>query len=177
MRCLMQAALTLAIVAQAAAAQTSVPPGPRGDFIGTYRGVGQKVEALAAAFPQDKYDWAPGPGVRSACATFTHIAAENYDMGRAFGVAAAPANLAKVETLTCLGDKATVVAAVKKSFADILDAVGKMPDSDLEKPFTLFGASRPRRAWLLATAEHTGEHLGLLIAYARMNNIVPPWSK
>jgi hypothetical protein len=32
-------------------------------------------------------------------------------------------------------------------------------------------------AWLLDMAEHAGEHLGQLIAYARVNGVKPPWSK
>jgi len=30
---------------------------------------------------------------------------------------------------------------------------------------------------LLAMMEHNGEHKGQLIAYARSNGVVPPWSK
>jgi hypothetical protein len=44
---------------------------------------------------------------------------------------------------------------------------------------TYFGPKRPttvRRAWVGATT-HLHEHLGQLIAYARSNKIVPPWSK
>ncbi|HVZ47282.1 MAG TPA: DinB family protein [Gemmatimonadaceae bacterium] len=177
MRRFVLAAAALTLGTHAAAAQAKFPPGARGDFLATFSGVGSKFEQLSTAFPADKYAWSPGKGVRSVCATFTHIAAENYEMGKAFGGPAAPANLAKVDVLTCLGDKATVVAAVKKSFDDILAAVGRMPDADLEGAATLFGVARPRRTWLVDTAEHAGEHLGLLIAYARMNNIVPPWSK
>ena len=33
-----------------------------------------------------------------------------------------------------------------------------------------------KRGLLLFSAEHMGEHLGQSIAYARVNNIVPPWS-
>lgn len=33
-----------------------------------------------------------------------------------------------------------------------------------------------RQVWVL-TASHLHEHLGQQIAYARMNGIVPPWSK
>jgi hypothetical protein len=30
---------------------------------------------------------------------------------------------------------------------------------------------------ITALAEHCHEHLGQLIAYARMNGVTPPWSK
>ncbi|MEA3245546.1 MAG: DinB family protein, partial [Gemmatimonadota bacterium] len=124
-----------------------------------------------------KYGWTPGKGVRTVCEVFTHIAAENYDLGKAFGGPDAPKELANVSVETCLGDKAKVQAALKTSFEAIQGAVRGMKDADLDGSFTLFGAAQPRRAWLMATAEHAGEHLGQLIAYARMNQIVPPWSK
>ena len=178
MRRLFLAVTALTLMAPVAGAQQAkMPPGVRGDFLGTFNTLARKFESLSEAFPADKYAWSPGPGVRSVCATFTHIAAENYDMGKAFGGGEAPAKLQHVETETCMGSKEEVVAAVKKSFDDILATVNRLPDSDLEGAAMLFGASRPRRTWLLATAEHAGEHLGQLIAYARVNNIVPPWSK
>ena len=34
-----------------------------------------------------------------------------------------------------------------------------------------------RRAVLAMLDSHISEHLGQLIAYARMNGVVPPWSK
>jgi hypothetical protein len=42
------------------------------------------------------------------------------------------------------------------------------------------GIVRPkttRRGILVFPDAHVGEHLGQAIAYARMNGIVPPWSK
>lgn len=66
---------------------------------------------------------------------------------------------------------------MKASFVAIKTGVANLKDADLDGPFTLFGMAQSRRAWLMATAEHAGEHLGQLIAYARVNNIVPPWSK
>jgi hypothetical protein len=33
-----------------------------------------------------------------------------------------------------------------------------------------------RRVWVMTTT-HLHEHLGQLIAYARSNNVKPPWSK
>lgn len=172
------AAAIAAVLPSPASAQAQARiPGVRGDFIATYSGVARKFQALAEAFPADKYGWTPGKGVRTVCEVFTHIAAENYDMGKAFGGPDAPKDLATVTTETCLGDKAKVQAALKASFETIDATVRNMKDSSLEEPFKLFGMTQPRRAWLLATAEHSGEHLGQLIAYARMVQIVPPWSK
>jgi hypothetical protein len=41
----------------------------------------------------------------------------------------------------------------------------------------VFGQKNTTRGmWILAVT-HLHEHLGQLIAYARSNNVVPPWSK
>jgi hypothetical protein len=41
----------------------------------------------------------------------------------------------------------------------------------------MFGAEYTgQQVWIMATT-HLHEHLGQMIAYARANNIVPPWSK
>ena len=39
-----------------------------------------------------------------------------------------------------------------------------------------FGQKMTKRAGLLVLASHSHEHLGQLIAYARSNNITPPWT-
>lgn len=171
------ATLTFLVPAAAPAQGSARVPGVRGDFLASFGGAARKFEALAGAFPADRYAWTPGKGVRTVCDVFTHIAAENYDLGKAFGGPDAPVELASVTVETCLGDKAKVEAALKTSFEAIQDAVRKMTDAELEGSFTLFGVAQARRTWLMATAEHAGEHLGQLIAYARMNQIVPPWSK
>jgi hypothetical protein len=171
------ASLALVAVASAGAQAPAKIAGSRGDFLGNFGEVQRKFIAMAEALPQDKYDWRPGKGVRSFCEVFVHISAENYEMGKAFGAAKAPKDLADGEHATCIGNKAAVIAAMKTSFDAINTAVKNTKDADIEQPFTLFGMAQPRRAWLLATDEHAGEHLGQLIAYARVNNIVPPWSK
>lgn len=172
---------SLAFIAVAATASAQAPAarigGARGDFLASFGQIESKFNGLAQAFPVDKYNYAPGKGVRSVCEVLVHIAAENYEMGKAFGAVAPPKELANADASTCYADKATVSAAVKASFVAITTGVTNMKDADLEAPFTLFGMAQPRRAWLLGTAEHAGEHLGQLIAYARVNNIVPPWSK
>ena len=172
------ASLAFAGAASMAGAQAPAKiAGVRGDFLGYFSQVETKFIQLAEAFPVDKYNYTPGKGVRSFCEVLVHISAENYEMGKAFGAVAAPKELANAESSKCYADKPTVVAAMKASFAAIKTGVTNTKDSELDGSFTLFGFPQARRTWLLGTAEHAGEHLGQLIAYARVNNITPPWSK
>ena len=101
-RRLILSVLAFAAVTSAAGAQDAAKvTGARGDFLGNFGGLERKFTQLAEAFPQDKYDWRPGAGVRSVCEVFVHITVENYDMGKAFGGPAAPAALGNGDK--CIG--------------------------------------------------------------------------
>lgn len=146
------------------------------EFLASYGQVEQKFYQLADAIPFTKYDWRPAAGVRSVCEVFMHVSVDNYLLGKPLGLAM-PKEMEGPTAEKCLADKPKVVAAMKASFAALNAAVRGMTAADAEQTYTLFGATQTKRAWLLATAEHAGEHLGQQIAYARMNGIVPPWSK
>ena len=49
--------------------------------------------------------------------------------------------------------------------------------ADAEKKVSWFAGENTCRGVLFFMARHTGEDTGQLIAYARVNGIVPPWSK
>jgi hypothetical protein len=172
-RLITAAAIACAVPLHGVAAQA--PSGFKAEFLGNFSQIENKFYQLADAMSA-KYDWRPGAGVRSVCEVFMHIAVDNYMLGGAFGVAM-PAGMSGPDTEKCAGDKAKVTAVMKASFDAIKARVSAMSDADLDAKYTLFGANQTRRAWLLATAEHAGEHLGQSIAYARMNGVVPPWSK
>ena len=64
-----------------------------------------------------------------------------------------------------------------KSFAYAKQSMMAVPDAQMEAMASYFGTQMTKRAILIALAAHGNEHLGQLIAYARMNGVVPPWSK
>ena len=51
------------------------------------------------------------------------------------------------------------------------------PDAKLETMQKMFGRESSVRSTWVMTVTHVHEHLGQLIAYARSNKVVPPWSK
>jgi hypothetical protein len=167
-------AIALLTIGAEAAAQS--PAGFRGEFLASFGQLESKFMQLTTAIPRDKYDWKPNKDVRSFCEVFMHVTLDNYVLGESVGLVMKP-EMKGPNPEKCPADKAAAGAAMKESFAAFRAAVLAMKDSDLEGKFTAFGSTQTKRAWLLATAEHAGEHLGQLIAYARMNNIVPPWSK
>jgi uncharacterized damage-inducible protein DinB len=166
--------MALALVGAAQAAEAQEPTkGFRKEFLSAITRVEGRVLSLADAMTEAKWDWRPSPGVRSTCEVLMHVAMDKYFFGAGLGLKAPP-------TLTndkCPANKAEAKAHVTAAFKVFTDAVRAMPDGAADDEVALFGGKTTKRGLLLETAEHAGEHLGQLIAYARMNGVVPPWSR
>lgn len=158
----------------AAPAPALHPNGFKAEFFADLDEVQKKITDLAAAVPAEKYAWRPAEGVRSVSEVYMHIAGGNYFLATFLGVQP-PADMPKdIEKIT---DKHEVLAELQKSF-DRLRAIAKnMTPADLEKPVKMFGNPTTQRGVYSTMLNHLHEHLGQSIAYARMNGIVPPWSK
>jgi uncharacterized damage-inducible protein DinB len=135
-----------------------------------------KLEDLAAAMPENKYSWRPGKGVRSVGEVYMHVAASNYGIAHIAGVPAPEGFQDPDKYEKSLTKKADVVKALHDSFAHVETAWSNFSDADLDKPVNLFGTPTTVRGTYLLLLSHAHEHLGQSIAYARTNNIVPPWT-
>jgi hypothetical protein len=51
------------------------------------------------------------------------------------------------------------------------------PESRLGESVSMFGQQATVQSLWILTTTHLHEHLGQLIAYARTNDVVPPWSR
>lgn len=136
-----------------------------------------KVVQLVDAVPDDKLNWAPSDGVRSFKDVFTHLVSANYFFGSKLG-ATIPANV-KMETLaTDLKTKDQLKTAIRDSYDFAIAAVKNTKSESfptrVEYPFP---GEYTNMSSVLILLTHSNEHLGQLIAYARMNGITPPWSE
>lgn len=140
-----------------------------------------KFLALAEAFPADKYSWRPGPGVRSVGEAFMHVASEYYVFTpMAYGAARSPVIPPGPESFTkfeATSTKDDVMKHLKEGFAYMKLTISGIDGAKLTGPQQLFGSSRTIVETSLIMSGDLHEHLGQLIAYARMNGIKPPWSK
>ncbi len=134
-----------------------------------------KLVQLAEAIPQEKYTWRPGEGVRSVSEVFLHVAGGNFSIPRTLG-AQPPEGFAPQGFERSTTDKAKIIEHLKNSFAHVKRAVAGVADTDLDKAVRLFGRDSTYRNVLLLLATHAHEHLGQMIAYARVNGVVPPWT-
>ena len=131
----------------------------------------------------EKYSWRPGEGVRSVQEVLLHIAADNYFIPAAMGVPA-PAGIKITATdyaammafeKQALSKDATI-AAVKTSFAHLRKAMSTVPEAKFGETIKVFGQDFTNRQFMILATTHLHEHLGQMIAYARSNNVKPPWS-
>jgi len=136
----------------------------------------RQIVALAEAIPEELYAWRPAPGVRSTSEVIMHIAQGNYFLLSTTGLKR-PADLPAGNLEKAVTAKADVIArlkqsldAVKSAYADIKPA-GLKREAELEKRKTTVGGI------YLRILVHANEHMGQLVAYARFNHIVPPWSE
>jgi len=145
-------------------------------FLAQLKDVESKAVALAEATPQEKYSWRPAEGVRSVSEVFVHIASANFFFPTMVGVKMPPKAVAPNSEKT-VTDQAQVVALLKQSFEHVRNGVSALSDADMAKETKMFGKPATYETVLFTMANHMHEHLGQSIAYARMNGIVPPWSK
>ncbi len=164
------------VIATSASAQTLLVPMHQ-DAAQAQR----KVIALAQAIPESAYSWRPA-GARSIGEVLMHIAADNYYLVIPLGKAAPPATNITADFKSTAEyekrqlSKAQIVSELEASFVHLHQGMDLTTDSNLNETIKFFGQDVTRQRVMLATVTHLHEHLGQLIAYARSNNIVPPWS-
>ncbi len=135
------------------------------------------VMQLAQAIPADKYSWTPQKGVRSVAEVCAHIVSANYFFASKLG-AKIPESV-NMETLeTDLKTKDAIATALKSSYDLVISAIKNTPDASLANKVEFpFPGDFTSMSAILIVLSHSNEHLGQLIAYARMNKITPPWSE
>ncbi len=151
------------------------------------------LTALAEAMPAEKYAWQPAEGVRSVREVYAHVALGNLLLLDILGQAPPEDLYGKIaskgreraeaivkrnqELEKSTTDKARVVALLKRSFEAARKAAEGMSAADWEKHVDFFGTDLTARAVYMRLLVHAHEHMGQSVAYARVNGVVPPWSR
>ena len=136
----------------------------------------RKFIALAEAMPADKYAFKPHTDAMVFGHVLAHVAHYNFNYPQSAMRIPAPAGL-KLDTLEALRDKAQIVALLKRSAEHVRGTVTPLDGEALDKGTKLYGRDVATWAVLVQLVAHMNEHLGQSIAYARANNVVPPWSQ
>ena len=164
---------------------TAVPPAPPPQdtneglwqgYDGEWRYTSRLLLQLADAIPAGKYNWRPAPGVRSVSEVFMHLSLANFYLLSATGPRM-PADLTDPDTERRVTGKPEVIAFLKRSLDAVKTAHLQLQPGDLQRKVDIEGHPSTVNNMYLRILAHANEHLGQLIAYARFNNITPPWSK
>jgi uncharacterized damage-inducible protein DinB len=146
------------------------------DFLKVHSFTSDKVAQLADAIPAEKYDWHPAEGVRSVKEAIMHIAGANYYLASLLGTPVPegidPRNLEKSEE-----SKEKLISILKESVTHIQSAIKNIKEDGFNQEVEFFGNKGTKRQLVIIAGDHVAEHLGQLIAYARTNGVVPPWSR
>lgn len=151
----------------------------KASFIADLDTMQQKYVGLAQAFPADKYTWRPMDGVRSVAEVLMLAAFEGYSfIPTSFGGKAADlGSREEAAKLRTLSDKTQVIEHLNKGFAHAKQELQALDPATLTGKRKVMGQDRAATDVALMVGGDLHEHLGQLIAYARSNHIVPPWSK
>jgi len=137
--------------------------------------VQKKFADLANAVPADKMTWRPASDARSFAEVFLHVAGERYGILSLMG-AAPPASYDRKTFEKSTTDRSQIIDDLNKSWEFSKNTINGMSNADFAKLLPKLGpqANEGDVVYILVADAH--EHLGQLVAYARENGIVPPWT-
>jgi len=126
-----------------------------------------KIMKSAEAMPESKYSYRPTKDVRSFGEILNHVADISYTLcSNVKGEANPVSATAKVS-------KTEIMAYLKGSF-DYCDGVySGFTDAHLNDPADFFGAKTNKMFILTQVGNHDALHYGNLVAYLRINGLVP----
>ena len=139
-----------------------------------------KFKGLAEAFDESQYDWRPMEGVRSVREVLGLAIAEAHLFPTEWGYETPAtsetgfgAELQRAGSLP----KADMIREMDVSFEFLIGVVERMSEEKRMSDGSYFGRDMPVHASVATAMADMHEHLGQLIAYARTNEVVPPWSR
>ncbi len=137
--------------------------------------VQKKCVDLAEVIPSDKLTWRPSPDARSFAEVFLHVSGERYGILSMMG-ATPPAGFTAKDFEKSTTQKDRIVEELNQSWSFTDKTINGMSNADFAKLLPKLGpqANEGDVIYILVADAH--EHLGQLVAYARQNGIVPPWT-
>jgi uncharacterized damage-inducible protein DinB len=128
--------------------------------------IGDKMTKLAEEFPEDRYDARPVADVRSFAEQLRHVAFWNRYVQKTLRREEADGQANELPA-SSYPSKSKIVKVLRSTFADVAKEFGAMNGS----------AGTADADTMISFIEHSGEHYGQLVMYARLNGVVPPASR
>jgi uncharacterized damage-inducible protein DinB len=150
------------------------PEGIWQGYDGEWKHVTSQLVALAEATPEDKFAWRPAKGVRSTSEVYMHIVLANFYLLSVTGPKM-PDDL-KEDAEKSVTSKAEVIKWLKRSLEAVRAAHVAEKPADLQRKVHIVDRDATVDGMYLRIIIHANEHMGQLVAYARMTGVAPPWS-
>ncbi|HMC31000.1 MAG TPA: DinB family protein [Candidatus Angelobacter sp.] len=171
----MRALLLLLLLCGKVALAQHAPEGIWQGYDGEWKHVTSQLVALAEATPEDKFAWRPAKGVRSISEVYMHIALANFYLLSVTGPKL-PDDF-KEDAEKTVTSKADVIKWLKRSLEAVRAAHSAVKPADLQRKVHIADRDATVDGMYLPIIVHANEHMGQLVAYARMTGVVPPWSQ
>ena len=152
-----------------------MPEGIWQGYYGEWNHVTSQLITLAEAAPEDKFAWRPAKGVRSTSEVYMHVVIANFGLLSITGPKM-PDDL-KDRMEKTVTSKAEVIKWLKRSLEAVRTAHLAEKPADLQRKVHIADRDATVDGMYLRIIVHANEHMGQLIAYARMTGVVPPWSQ
>ncbi|HYE87901.1 MAG TPA: VOC family protein, partial [Vicinamibacterales bacterium] len=181
-------AFALSATAAASSQVTQTAVTPLKDLASAmYAPMSKNLLAAAAAMPEDRYDFRVTPDVRSFGQMIAHVAGSQFlYCSTAAGTRLEPSMLARLGVVRPYSEapsgnqlrmsKADVVALLRDGVGYCRIAHDKVLEGNILEQVKLGGQNVSRLQAFLENAAHNNHHYGNLVAYLRLNGVVPPSS-
>ena len=146
-------------------------------YDGEWTHVSRQLIALAEATPAEKFAWRPAAGVRSTSEVYMHIAIANFYLLSITGPKMPEELNLGPESEKKFTSKPEVIAWLKRSLEAVKASHLAAKPDDMGRKVKIFKRDATVEGMYLRILVHANEHMGQLIAYARMTGVVPPWSQ
>ena len=172
--CAMAMVMTTGLAMGQAPAAPAGPTGPAAEVQRSYTTFKTNILKSADKMPDADYQFKPTPDVRTYARVLNHVTEAQFrTCGALNGTAAADIQKPPADT----ADKATIIEALKLSFAACDKAFGATTDANLADMFDVFNAKRSRIGILWGTVAHDDEQYATLALYLRLKGLAPPTSE
>ncbi len=168
--------LALFLIAPAIAHAQQAPAHFAEAFLPKFNYSAERLVALAEATPAELFSWSPGEGTMTMEHVYMHIAHYNY-MYPVENMGASLPTGVDMDAIEAITGKEAVLETLRSSIAFTQSLAESITAEELATATTLYGQSTQKWDVLFQLQSHLSEHMGQLIAYARMNDVVPPWSR
>jgi hypothetical protein len=157
-----------------APAVTPQPPStPSADVLRSYNGLKANILKAADKMPAENYSYRPTPEVRTFARVVNHVTEAQFHTCGAVNGTTLPANAVPPET----ADKATIVAALKASYAECDKAYAALTEANMLETFKVGPAQRSRISLAWGNVSHDNEQYATLALYMRLKGVAPPSSE